>query len=55
MNFLLSDLTVIVPTKNDHYRIEENLQKLLDYFERASEKVLWPSLPFECLRVNTMA
>lgn len=33
MNFLLSNLTVIVPTKNDHYRIEENLQKLLDYLK----------------------
>ena len=33
MNFLLSDLTVIIPTKNDHYRIEENLQKLLDYLK----------------------
>lgn len=33
MNFLLSDLTVVIPTKNDHYRIEENLQKLLDYLK----------------------
>ena len=31
MNFLLSELTVIIPTKDDHYRIEENIENLLNY------------------------
>lgn len=34
MNFLLSELTVIIPTKDDHYRIEENINKLLNYLKK---------------------
>lgn len=31
MNFLLAELTLIIPTKDDHYRIEENIENLLNY------------------------
>ena len=31
MKLLLQELTVIIPTKDDHYRVEENIENLLNY------------------------
>ena len=33
MSYILQELSLIIPTKNDHYRIKDNLKDILDYLE----------------------
>ena len=34
MNYLLDNLTLIIPTKNDHLRVQENLRENIDFLKK---------------------